>query len=187
MSVRRPAVLKEAIRKPPQPKGPNQEELENAAQEIGVPLHDLAKPEAALSLLEQLRGLERKPAAALKQEFRKCGFAAGPSPTKEELLPKVRDALLWESLAVPALCRLCKGHQLPVTDNDDRDSLMLMLQEPSWDARGVPLRRLSSPVVAHGLLDQLDALERRTDADLATQCAVWLWKLSLLELCSLDG
>lgn len=138
-------------------------------------LKDLAEKvgsiERAEKLVRELERLSRATISALKTELHKHSFPSCHVPEapreRRVLLARLKDVLVWEKLPVADLRRACEAKKLATAGKDTPEDLMQALSEAAWEARGIPLRQLPSLTVALGVLGQVEALERRSRADLS--------------------
>jgi len=145
-------------------------ELEEVCSERGLELRRLESRGHAAALLERLDRLDRMRVPELKNEVKKRGMATTVGSKQQDLVTCLRDAFLWEHLRIAELQQVCRDKELPVLGDETRQDLLQMLAYSSWEARGVPVWRLPSDTVAHGILDQLDKLDLKDVEELAAQC-----------------
>eukprot|EP00930_Biecheleria_cincta_P001324 TRINITY_DN102459_c0_g1_i1.p1 TRINITY_DN102459_c0_g1~~TRINITY_DN102459_c0_g1_i1.p1 ORF type:complete len:462 (+),score=93.72 TRINITY_DN102459_c0_g1_i1:80-1465(+) len=132
---------------------------------------DVGGRSSAGKILEELERLQKSSITTLKNEYKKRGFAMGRGIQKEELLSRLTDVLVWERLPLVQVRILCRKKNLPLRGGETHADCMQLLSYESWEQRGVPIWRLPSPTVAHGILDQLDLFETKSVDELALQCA----------------
>jgi len=148
-----------------------EEELRKVCKELGFSPGGLEDREAVPALLEQLERLERRSVSDLRNEIRKRGFATTPGMVKEGLVQRLRDILIWERLRVGELRRVCRELGLALQDVEPtRENLLTLLSDATWQLRGIPVWRLSSLILAFGVLDQVDVLESKDAEELAFLC-----------------
>lgn len=126
---------------------------------------------SAGKLLEEIERLQKFSLTTLKNEYKKCGFATGRGVQKEELLTRLTEVLVWQRLPLVQVRILCRKKNLPLRGGETHADIMQLLSFESWEQRGVPIWRLPSPTVAHGILDHLDVLEIKSVEEIALQCA----------------
>jgi len=145
-------------------------ELEEACRERELEIAKIESRAHAAELLECLDRLERMRVPELKNEVKKRGMATTVGATQSDLTARLREALVWERMRVKPLSEVCREKQLPMAGDEMREDLLQMLAYSSWEARGVPVWRMPSDTVAHGILDQLDRLEAKSPEELALIC-----------------
>lgn len=147
------------------------DELRKACKVYGFYPGGLEDRKQAAALLEQVERLDKVNVVELRNEIRKRGFATTAGMIKEDMVQRLRDILIWERFRVGELRRVCRENSLPLQDvPQTRENLLQLLADATWQARGIPVWRLPSLILAFGVLDQIDALEGKDIEELAWMC-----------------
>lgn len=148
----------------------SQEELSEICRNKQIPLHRLESAKRAIGVIRKFDQLGKGSVSTLKNEYKQRGFAPDSSMRKEDLLARVKEVVIWENLKLEELRQVCVQQSLPVNAALSRAEMMQLLADASWLARGIPVQQLPSMVVAHGVLDSVDALSLKSLADLVAHC-----------------
>jgi len=147
------------------------EECDQQAVAKGIPVAELEAPESADELLASIERLESMTVSKLRSEYEQLGFVAPDDMmSRAELMPLVKDALIWERLKLSALQQVCRKHSIKVEQTQPRSEMMLLLAEPTWINIGIPVRRFEGLSVARNVLNKFRALDKSNSADLMALC-----------------
>ncbi|CAJ1404051.1 unnamed protein product [Effrenium voratum] len=147
----------------------SEEDMTKLCMAKKVPLLQLEKGRA-MTVIRTLDRLEKCALSALRNEYKRRGFAPGAEMRRDSLLSRVKEVVIWENLKLDDLREVCKGRQLPAEPGMSRASLIQLLADESWLQAGIPVHLLPSIVVAHGVLDSVATLHSKSLTDLVAQC-----------------
>eukprot|EP00930_Biecheleria_cincta_P083634 TRINITY_DN73169_c0_g1_i1.p1 TRINITY_DN73169_c0_g1~~TRINITY_DN73169_c0_g1_i1.p1 ORF type:complete len:1134 (-),score=204.94 TRINITY_DN73169_c0_g1_i1:280-3681(-) len=129
----------------------------------------LGSQEEADRMLEELVWLARGSTSGLRMELKKRGYpfaiVKDGTSEKQQLLASLKDILLWEHLPSSELRKVCGRRRVPISGNESHADLLQLLCDDAWDARRIPIRKIPSLMVAYGILDRIESLEKRNMAD----------------------
>lgn len=145
-------------------------EVEKRCSAKGVVINDLEDPDRAEELIDRIERLDRMTASKLQQEYEQRGFAADEYMSRQELGPKVKDALYWEALNLRALQEVCMKQGLDLDMSESRDELFKFLAESSWEELGIPVGRFTQVSDARRAYEEIRNLESSSKVELAVKC-----------------
>eukprot|EP00930_Biecheleria_cincta_P080204 TRINITY_DN6831_c0_g1_i1.p1 TRINITY_DN6831_c0_g1~~TRINITY_DN6831_c0_g1_i1.p1 ORF type:complete len:932 (-),score=159.25 TRINITY_DN6831_c0_g1_i1:237-3032(-) len=149
----------------------SEEELSEICRNKQIPLRRIENAKRAIGVIRQFDLFGKASISTLKNEYKKRGFAPPDgSMRKEDLLSRVKEVVIWENLRLEELRQVCAQQSLQAKEALSRAELMQLLADASWLARGIPVQQLPNMVVAHGVLDSVDALSSKSLADLVAHC-----------------
>eukprot|EP00930_Biecheleria_cincta_P048578 TRINITY_DN33865_c0_g1_i1.p1 TRINITY_DN33865_c0_g1~~TRINITY_DN33865_c0_g1_i1.p1 ORF type:complete len:979 (+),score=199.32 TRINITY_DN33865_c0_g1_i1:73-3009(+) len=146
------------------------DELLQMCMSKGIPLHRLQSSKRAVSLIRRFDQLDKSSISTLRNEYKRRGFAPDASMRKEDLLARVKEVYIWENVRLDELREVCIQQQLPASDDLSRAVLIQLLADASWLARGIPVQQLPTTVVAHGVLDSVDAMSSKPLTEMVAHC-----------------
>lgn len=145
----------------------------------GIPVRRLGSMQVAAAVVEQHARLDNMSAECLRTEYSTLGMpkGAGEPSTRPELLERLKSVALWRELPLKELQKECREMDVSTsglngkpTEAEQRaelvERLLLGLSLESWEARGIPVRRIDSIEAARRVVERAAALEAMTDRQL---------------------
>lgn len=123
-----------------------------------ITVDDLKNQQRSADLQVHIKHLEERSASELLEEYRNRGFAASAF-AKEHLVQRLGEVLTWEQLPLRNLRQVCIERGVPIVGEPRHAELITALADASWEAIGIPVRRLPNLGVARDVLIEFEKLK----------------------------
>lgn len=131
------------------------------ANDRGIAVPELETPARLGELINRYDDLDRMTFSQLRAEYESRGFVTLDNfMSRTELLPLVREALIWSELNVAGLLRVCSEKKVHGAHAGlRREKLLQLLANPTWEVYGIPVSLFEDASTARDVLVAIRSLE----------------------------